>query len=233
MMTDDRYLRQIILPEIGIEGQCKLSEATVLIVGLGGLGSVVSTYLAGAGVGKLILADNDVVSLSNLQRQVLYTEDEVGLPKVECAARRLHSQSSLMKFETVAEGLTADNAHALISRVDVVVDCTDNFRTRYLIDDVCANCSKPWVHGSIGAFSGQACVFNHRSGIRYTDLYPETNHLALAAPSSGGVIGPVPAVIGAIEALEVIKLIAGFGEVLDGRLFTIDLLTLGTNIIQI
>ncbi len=232
-MTEDRYGRQLVLPEIGPEGQRKLGEAAVLIVGLGGLGSVVSTYLAGAGIGKLILADNDVVSLSNLQRQVLYTEDEVGLTKTGCARRRLHAQSSLLDIETVSEGLTSENAHALISCVDVVVDCTDNFGTRYLIDEVCACCSIPWVYGSIGAFGGQTCVFNYKRALHYTDLYPQSDGLVNLAPSPTGVLGPVPAVIGAIQALEVLKIIAGFGDVLDGRLFTIDLLTLNTDIIQI
>ncbi len=232
-MADERYIRQIVLPEIGDDGQRRLSEASVMIVGLGGLGSVVSTYLTGAGIGRLVLADNDVVSLSNLQRQVLYTEEEAGMPKTECAKRRLQSQSSLVKIETVSEGLTPENAHELIANVDIVVDCTDNFGTRYLIDDVCAGCSKPWVYGSIGAFGGQACVFNYKSGIRYADLYPNRDELIGVTSAGSGVLGPVPAVIGAIEALEAIKIIAGFGEVLDGRLFTVDLLTLKTNIIEI
>ena len=231
-MDETRYARQIMLPEIGAEGQRRLCGATVLIVGLGGLGSVVATYLAGAGVGHLILADSDVVSLSNLQRQILYTEAEIGRPKALCAERRLKAQSSAVSFETVTDGLTGDNAERLVAAADVVVDCTDNFATRYLIDDTCTAVGKPWVYGSLGAYGGQVAVFNYRSGIRYRDLYPEWDELSDRAPASGGVIGPVPAVIGALEALETMKIIAGFGEVLDGRLFTIDLLNLNNDIIE-
>lgn len=232
-MEDGRYIRQTMLPEIGQEGQRRMRGATVLVVGLGGLGSVVATYLTGAGIGHLILADHDVVSLSNLQRQVLYTESEIGQPKAECAVRRLSAQSSATVFEAVCCGLTADNAGQLVSRADVVVDCTDNFGTRYLIDGVCADCGRPWVYGSIGAFGGQVSVFNHLSGRRYADLFPDREKLCTFDASAAGVIGPVPAVVGAVEALEVMKLIAGFGEVFDGRLFMIDLLTLKTNIIDI
>lgn len=231
-MDETRYARQIMLPEIGAEGQRRLCGATVLIVGLGGLGSVVATYLAGAGVGHLILADSDVVSLSNLQRQILYTEAEIGRPKALCAERRLKAQSSAISIVTATDGLTGDNAERLVAGADVVVDCTDNFATRYLIDDTCAAAGKPWVYGSLGAFGGQVAVFNYRSGIIYRDLYPECDELSDRAPASGGVIGPVPAVIGALEALETMKIIAGFGEVLDGRLFTIDLLNLNNDIIE-
>lgn len=231
-MDHTRYVRQTMLPEIGEEGQRRLKASTVLIVGLGGLGSVVATYLTGAGVGSLVLADNDVVSLSNLQRQVLYAEREIGQQKALCAQRRLAAQSSDVSFNVVTDGLTDENAERLIVGADVVVDCTDNFATRYLIDDTCAALGKPWVYGSLSAFGGQVAVFNYRSGIRYRDLYPDYNELAERAAASGGVIGPVPGVIGALEALETLKIIVGFGKVLDGRLFTVDLLTLNNDIIE-
>lgn len=232
-MEYGRYIRQTVLPEIGTQGQRRLHDATVLVVGLGGLGSVVATYLTGAGVGHLILADHDRVSLSNLQRQVLYTEAEIGLPKAECAVRRLAAQASDTNFEAVSCGLTADNARRLVSEADIVVDCTDSYAIRYLIDDTCAACGRPWVYGSIGAFGGQVSVFNYHSGRRYSDLYPDREALSGIKPASAGVLGPVPAVVGAIEALEVMKIIAGFGDVLDGRLFMMDLLTLETNIIDL
>lgn len=231
-MYMERYDRQIMLPEIGTQGQQRLQDATVLIVGLGGLGSVVSTYLTGAGIGHLILADNDRVSLTNLQRQVLYTESEVGQLKTECAVHRLSSQSSDIVFESCPDGFTADNARMLVSGCDIVVDCTDNYATRYLIDDTCAECAKPWVYGSIGAFFGQASLFNHKSGRRYVDLYPDREALCSLPRRIIGVLGTVPATIGAIEAMEVIKYVAGFGDLLDGKLFSINFLTLQNNIVD-
>lgn len=231
-MDSIRYARQLQLAEIGEAGQQKLARASVLIVGLGGLGAPVATYLVGAGIGRIGLCDPDVVSLSNLQRQVLYTEDEVGLPKTACAACRLSAISGHTVIEQYPDGLTACNADAIIGAYDIVVDCCDNFRTRYLIDDVCAAVGKPWVYGSIGAFHGQVAVMNGPSGLRYSTLYPDRAELEARPAASGGVLGVVPGVIGAIEAGEVIKLIAGFGEPLDGRLFTINLKTLQTDIIE-
>lgn len=231
-MDSIRYDRQLQLPEIGESGQRKLSEASVLIVGLGGLGSPVATYLVGAGIGRIGLCDSDVVSLSNLQRQVLYTEDEVGLPKTACARSRLSAISGHTVFEEYPDGLTAENAVDIIGAYDIVVDCCDNFRTRYLIDDTCAAIGRPWVYGSIGAFHGQLAVMNGIKGLRYRALYPDRAELESRPAASGGVLGVVPGVIGAMEAGEVIKLIAGFGEPLDGKLFTINLKTLQTDIIE-
>ncbi len=229
----ERFSRQTMLPEIGPEGQRRLSRARVLIVGVGGLGSAAATYLTGAGVGTIGLADNDHVSLSNLQRQVLYTEASVGRLKTEVAVERLASQSAATHFELYPQGLTPDNAADIINGYDVVLDCCDNYPTRYLIDDTCAALGKPWVHGSIGAFAGRVAVFNHRSGIRYSQLLPDREALCSLPRTTAGVIGVVPGVVGTLQASEAIKLIAGFGELLDGRLFTIDLKTLETNTFDI
>ena len=144
-MFDERYARQVMLPEIGEEGQHRLASASVLLVGLGGLGSTVAPSLAGAGVGRLGLCDPDVVSWSNLPRQTLYTEEEVGRPKCEMARRRLAALSSATRFDCIAEGLTPENAERLVASYDLVVDCCDNFATRYLIDDACAAAGRPWV----------------------------------------------------------------------------------------
>lgn len=231
-MDKERYARQLMLGEIGEDGQRKLSEASVLIVGLGGLGAPAATYLVGAGVGRIGLCDPDVVNLSNLQRQVLYTEDEVGRPKTDCAECRLSAISGHTVFEVYPDGLTPGNAEGIVSRYDIVVDCCDNFRTRYLIDDTCAALGRPWIYGSIGAFHGQVALMNGRRGLRYSALYPDRAELEDRPAASGGVLGVVPGVIGAIEAGEALKLIVGFGETLDGRLFTINLKTLQTDIIE-
>ena len=231
--SDDRYSRQTMLPEIGIEGQRRLAAATVAVIGLGGLGSAAATYLTGAGVGRLVLVDGDTVSLSNLQRQVLYTEDSVGAPKAVTAAARLASQSSATRFDVIAEDLSGANADSIVAGCDIIVDCTDNYAARYLIDDVCARHGRPWVYGSIGATDGQLAVFNHLRRVRYADLYPDREALCALPRVTAGVVGVVPGVIGTLEASEAIKIIAGFGDVLDGRLFTIDFKSLQTLIIDI
>ena len=200
-----------MLPEIGEAGQERLQKARVLLVGVGGLGSPVALYLTAAGVGCLGLVDDDMVSMSNLQRQVLYTEAEVGAPKVECARRRLSTLNSMTRIETYPTRLTAENAESIIANYDLVVDGCDNAATRCLIDEVCARQGKPYVYGSIAAFEGQVSVFNYR----------------------GGVIGSIPGVIGSIQATEAIKIIVGCGEVLSGKLYLVDLLSLRHDIIEI
>ena len=222
-----------MLPEIGEAGQERLQKARVLLVGVGGLGSPVALYLTAAGVGCLGLVDDDMVSMSNLQRQVLYTEAEVGAPKVECARRRLSTLNSMTRIETYPTRLTAENAESIIANYDLVVDGCDNAATRYLIDEVCARQGKPYpyVYGSIAAFEGQVSVFNYRGGPRYSDLYPRPEVIPPAQP--GGVIGSIPGVIGSIQATEAIKIIVGCGEVLSGKLYLVDLLSLRHNIIEI
>lgn len=227
-----RYARQTMLPEIGPEGQRRLAASSVLLVGVGGLGSPAALYLTGAGVGRLGLADPDTVSESNLQRQVLYTESQIGRPKPAAARERLAALSSSTRFDLHPEGLTAENARELVAAYDLVVECCDNFATRYLLDEACAEVGRPWVYGSIGAFHGQVSLFNGRTGRRYTELYPDREALCALPRSTAGVLGTVPGVIGAIEASEAIKWIAGFGEPLEGKLFTIDLKTLQTETIE-
>lgn len=228
---NDRYSRQTMLPEIGEAGQERLQKTRVLIVGVGGLGSPIALYLTAAGVGCLGLVDDDVVSVSNLQRQVLYTEAEVGAPKVECARRRLSTLNSTIRIETYPTRLTDENAGSIIANYDLVIDGCDNAATRYLIDEVCARQGKPYVYGSIAAFEGQVSVFNYRGGPRYSDLYPRPEAIPPAQP--GGVIGSIPGVIGSIQATEAIKIIVGCGEVLSGKLYLVDLLSLRHDIIEI
>lgn len=218
----DRYSRQIMLPEIGIEGQEKLSKASVLIVGLGGLGSPVAFYLTAAGVGRIGLCDNDRVSISNLQRQILYSEQSEGQSKVLSAQCRLTELSSATKFVLLTEGLNPANAEETISEYDLVIDCTDNHSTRYLIDDTCLKLGKTWIYGAIEGFEGRVATFL-KDGFRYADLYPERDILSNCPDSTGGVIGPLPGIIGSLQAAEAIKLICGFGETLAGKLLIFNL----------
>lgn len=230
----ERYSRQIMLSEIGEEGQARLSAAKVLIVGVGGLGSPIALYLAGAGVGTLGLVDDDVVGLSNLQRQVLYTEEEVGDLKAVCASMRLAALNREIVINTYPTRLTAQNAHELIGQYDIVVDGCDNFATRYVIDDVCVALGKPYVYGAISGFEGQVSVFHYGDVKKsYRDLYPEEEEMLHMPPPFKGVTGVTPAVVGSVEATEVLKIICGFGEVLAGKLWTIDLRTLQSNIFSL
>lgn len=225
-----RYDRQIILPEIGEEGQRKLQKAKVLIVGVGGLGSPIALYLAGAGVGYIGLVDDDVVSISNLQRQVLYSEKELGKPKAVCAAERLSALNSEIKVAHYPTRLTENNARDIIRKYDMVVDGCDNFATRYLINDICIEQGKPYIYGAICGFEGQVSVFNYGNRKKsYRDLYPDEEEMKRMPPPPKGVMGITPAVVGSIEATEVLKIICGFGNVLADELWTIDLRTLQSN----
>lgn len=228
----ERYSRQTMLGQLGPEGQLRLAAASVLVVGLGGLGSPVATYLTAAGIGRIGLCDPDVVSLSNLQRQTLYTADEVGLPKAECALRRLRAQSPSTHFDLHPRGITPANASDLVEHYDIVADCTDNFATRYLIDDACERSGRPWVHGAIGGFTGQVSVFGHTAGRRYRELYPDREALEAIPARAEGVLGALPCVVGGVMASEVLKIAGGFGQPMEGRLFTIDLLTMQTALIN-
>lgn len=227
----ERYNRQMILPEIGEEGQNKLSKAKVLIVGVGGLGSPIALYLAGAGVGCIGLIDDDVVSVSNLQRQVLYTEEEVGLPKAAQAKKRLEALNRDIKVEAYNMRLTDGNADDIISGYDIVVDGCDNFQTRYLINDTCRKLGKVYVYGAIRAFDGQVSVFNYNGGPDYRTLFPDEEEMKLMPAPPKGVIGATPGLIGCVEAGEVLKIIVGYGEVLSGKLWYIDLKTMQANTI--
>lgn len=228
----ERYARQIMLDEVGEAGQHRLADAKVLIVGLGGLGCPVGLYLTGAGVGQIGLCDHDVVSLSNLQRQTLYSEAMIGEAKVSAAYRRLSSLSSGTRFELFDRGLTLDNAADIIARYELVVDCCDNHATRYLIDDVCRRLAKPWIYASIGAFDG--CVSTFLPGKPgYGDLFADRKELEAMPPSSGGVIGAVPGIIGSIEAAEAIKYICGFGELLSKHLLVANIKSMKFNIVEL
>ena len=231
-----RYDRQMILPEIGEEGQLKLKKAKVLIVGVGGLGSPIALYLAGAGVGCIGLVDDDRVSISNLQRQVLYSENELDKPKAVCAAERLSALNSGISILPYSTRLTEENAGNIIRKYDIVVDGCDNFATRYLINDICIKQGKPYVYGAICGFEGQVSVFNYGEGTQrktYRDLYPDEEGMLHMPPPPKGVVGVTPAVTGSVEACEVLKIICGFGEVLAGKLWTIDLRTLQSNIFSL
>lgn len=233
----ERYSRQIMLPEIGPQGQERISSASVLVVGLGGLGAPVAAYLTAAGVGRLGLCDADTVSLSNLQRQILYAEDQIGMSKPMAARDRLAAMSHHTVFDIHSDGLTPECAAEVIGQYDLVVDCCDNFATRYLIDDTCAALGRVWIYGAIGAFGGQVAVFGCEGEdgrtVRYRDLYPDSESLAAVPAAHAGVVGPLPGIIGAIQASEALKLIAGYGSPLCGTLFAIDTLTLNTEKIQL
>ena len=222
-----RYSRQTALPEIGEDGQEKLHKAKVLIVGVGGLGSPIALYLVGAGVGTIGLVDDDTVSISNLQRQILYAENETGLSKVHCAAKRLQALNSEVNILAHPFRLSSENARRLIAEYDIIVDGCDNFSTRYLISDSCSALHKPYVYGAIQGFEGQVSVFCYGDRPRtYRDLFPdETATLQMPAPDNS-VIGVTPAVVGSVEASETLKLICGYGEVLAGKLWTVDLRTM-------
>lgn len=221
-----------MLSEIGEEGQQRLLNTSVLLVGVGGLGSPIALYLAAAGVGRIGLVDNDIVSISNLQRQVLYRESEVGEPKVICAKRRLLEQNSQLVVDTYQVRFDKSTALEISKEYDIIVDGCDNFATRFAIDDICAELNKPYVYGSIGAFKGQVSLFNYRGGMRYRDLYPDEETLSSHPLPPVGVMGVVPGVVGCIEAAEVIKLVTGCGEPLRNKLFTIDLLTMETQLLE-
>jgi molybdopterin/thiamine biosynthesis adenylyltransferase/rhodanese-related sulfurtransferase len=218
-----RYSRHLVLPEVGLEGQQRLKAASVLIVGAGGLGSPAALYLAAAGLGRLGLVDFDRVDASNLQRQVLYGSSSVGRPKLEAARERLVDLNPEVRIETHEARLTSTNALDILAGYDVILDGTDNFPTRYLVNDACVLLGKPNVHGSIFRFEGQASVFDAARGPCYRCLYPDPPPPGLVPScAEGGVLGVLPGVIGVIQAIEAIKLILGRGETLIGRLLLFD-----------
>ena len=222
-----RYSRHLILPEVGIGGQQKLKKARVLTIGAGGLGSPLGLYLAAAGVGTLGLVDFDVVDESNLQRQVLFGQKDIGRPKIEAAAERLRDVNPFIEVEPYEMRLTSDNALELFSRYDIIVDGTDNFPTRYLVNDACVLTGKPNVFGSIFRFEGQVSVFWGAQGPCYRCLFPEPPPPGLVPScAEGGVLGVLPGIVGGLQANEVLKLILGQGDSLIGRLVLFDALKL-------
>ncbi len=220
-----RYSRHLLLPEVGEAGQLKLIDSKVLCIGAGGLGSPAALYLAAAGIGTMGIIDADTVDLSNLQRQILHTEDRVGVPKVDSAEATLKALNSAITINKYRERLTSENVMELFAEYDVIVDGCDNFATRYLTNDACVMLNKPNIHGSIFRFDGQATVFQPGNGPCYRCLYPEPPPPGMA-PScqEAGVLGVLPGVVGVIQAIEAIKLILGVGDSLAGRLVTFDAL---------
>jgi len=222
-----RYARHLVMPEVGLDGQKKLKAARVLCVGAGGLGSPVTLYLGAAGVGTLGLVDFDVVDPSNLQRQILHTTRDVGRPKLASAAEQLRARNPFLQLRTFETRLTRDNALDILRDFDLVVDGTDNFATRYLVNDACVLLGKPNVYGSIFRFEGQASVFSVPGGPCYRCLYPEPPPPGLVPScAEGGVLGILPGLVGVIQAAEAIKLILGRGEPLVGRLLLVDALSM-------
>ncbi|MEO1050430.1 MAG: molybdopterin-synthase adenylyltransferase MoeB [Bacteroidota bacterium] len=235
----ERYSRHLIIPEFNIEGQRKLKAAKVLVVGTGGLGAPLLQYLTAAGVGTIGIVDFDVVDDSNLQRQVLFSVDNVGESKVESAVKRLKGLNPHINFKVYNTRLTSENALDIIKDYDVVADGTDNFPTRYLVNDACVILGKTNVYGSIFRFEGQVSVFNYtdpsgETGPNYRDLFPSPPPPGLVPScAEGGVIGVLPGIIGSLQANEVIKVITGVGDPLSGRLFLFDALTFDTRTVKL
>ncbi|NIT13167.1 MAG: molybdopterin-synthase adenylyltransferase MoeB, partial [Candidatus Dadabacteria bacterium] len=208
-----RYSRHLIMPEVGVEGQEKLVNASVLCIGAGGLGSPLALYLAAAGVGHLGVLDYDIVDFSNLQRQIIHSEETIGDLKVESAKKRLLELNSDIKVTTYNVMINSENAMDIIKDYDIVVDGTDNFATRYLVNDSCVLLGKPNVYGSIFRFEGQVSVFDAKHGPCYRCLYPEPPPPGLVPScAEGGVLGILPGIIGTLQAAETVKLIIGEGD---------------------
>ena len=223
-----RYARHLVLPQVGPEGQARLRQAQVLCVGAGGLGSPVALYLSAAGVGRIGVVDFDPVELSNLQRQILHGTDTLGQPKVVSARQSITRLNPLVQVDTHAVRLTRENALEILRPYDLVVDCTDNFAGRYLINDASVALRKPHLYGAVRQFEGQATVFApHRGGPCYRCLFPEPPPPE-AAPNcaEAGVLGVLPGIIGCLQATEALKLILGQGELLIGRLLLLDALAM-------
>lgn len=234
-----RYQKHLNLPEWGTEGQLLVKKARVLVVGAGGLGCPVLQYLTAAGVGRIGVVDPDVVDLSNLQRQVLYTTGDVGQPKAKVAVARLQRLNPELRLDAHVQALDLNNARALIDAYDIVVDCTDNFSVRYLVNDVCVTLGKPFVYGAIHRFEGQVAIFNAllpdgQRGPTYRCVFPESpSQMEIPNCAETGVLGVLPGVIGTYQASEVLKLLTGIGEPLTDRLLMTDLLTYTTRTVRI
>ncbi|MEZ2229220.1 MULTISPECIES: molybdopterin-synthase adenylyltransferase MoeB [unclassified Microcoleus] len=215
----ERYSRHLILPEVGLDGQKRLKAASVLCIGTGGLGSPLLLYLAAAGIGRIGIVDFDIVDTSNLQRQVIHGTSWIGKPKIESAKNRILEINPLCQVDLYETRVSSENAIAIATPYDIIIDGTDNFQTRYLMNDVSVLLNKPNVYGSIFRFEGQATVFNYEGGPNYRDLYPEPPPPGMVPScAEGGVLGVLPGVIGCIQATEAIKIILGQGTTLSGRL---------------
>ncbi|QVY67460.1 molybdopterin-synthase adenylyltransferase MoeB [Polaribacter sp. Q13] len=236
MLTSEekkQYNRHLILDKIGEEGQLKLKQAKVLVIGAGGLGCPVLQYLTAAGVGTIGIIDDDVVDQSNLQRQILYTIDDIGISKSKTAAKRLSRLNPFVKFDVYNEKLTRENAILLFTNYDIIVDGSDNFSTRYLVNDAAVITNKPLVYGSIFKFEGQVSVFNYQGSGTYRCLYPTPPKLDESPNCSEiGVLGVLPGIIGSLQANETIKIICGIGAVLANKLLIYDSLQMNQTILN-
>jgi adenylyltransferase/sulfurtransferase len=220
-----RYARQIDINEIGLKGQKRLKESSALVVGVGGLGSIIATLLALAGVGEIGLVDQDTVSLSNLQRQILYSNQDIGEKKVEAALRRIESQNPNVKIRIFDEGFTKENAGFLVNQYDVILDGTDNFSTRHLINEICVKQKKPYVFGAVDQFDGQVSVFWKDHGPCFSCLFPMKNgHDSRSDPQRINVLNTIVGIVGSLQANEAIKLLTGAGSPLIGELLLINIL---------
>lgn len=229
-----RYSRQVLIPEFGLEGQQKLKDSSVLVIGCGGLGSPVLMYLAAAGVGKIGIVENDKVDSSNLQRQILYSEDAVGLEKIEETEKRLQGINKRLVVEKYNTRLSSENALSIVENYDLVVDGSDNFPTRYLVNDACVLRDKPLVYGAIYRFEGQVSVFNYKGGVTYRDLFPSPPPEEMAPScATAGVLGMMAGIIGSLQATEVIKILTGIGEVLSGKLLLVEALNMNFRKVKI
>ena len=239
LIEKNRYQKHLLLPQIGEEGQLKLKNAKVLVVGAGGLGCPVLLYLSAAGVGKIGIMDADVVDMTNLQRQVLYKVEDIGNHKASTAAIRLSKLNDMLDYEVIKQNLKPENAESFIKNYDIIVDCTDNFTARYLINDYCVKLQKPFVYGAIHQFEGQVSVFNFQNkegilGPTYRCLFPEEpSELEIPNCAIIGVLGILPGMLGMYQANEVFKMITGIGTVLSGQLLMVDLLENTTQKIKI
>ena len=235
-LSDDnrqRYARHLVLPSVGEEGQIKLLKSSILVVGAGGLGSPAMMYLAAAGVGRIGIIDDDFVEESNLQRQIIHSTSSIGDAKAKSAAERICLLNPEIDVIPMVDRLTESNALSVIKDYDIVIDGTDNFASRYLIGDVCEILAKTWIFGSIHRFEGQVSTFNFEGGPNYRDLFPNPPPPELAPNcSEAGVLGVLPGIVGTIQATEAIKVILGIGEVMSGKLLTIDSLTMITRVLS-
>ncbi len=222
-MNTTRYDRQIKLSEIGTEGQLRIQSASVLVVGAGGLGCPVLQYLAAAGVGTIGIVDNDIVEESNIQRQVIYGTDYLGKSKAESSGKYLENLNPEIKTIIYIFRLTQTNID-IIEKYDIIIDCTDNFETRYILNDACLQLRKPWIYGAIHKYEGQVSVFNYQGGPSYRDLFPNKSEADIPDCATVGVLGVLPGITGMLQATECIKMITGIGDILSGKLLVFDML---------
>ena len=230
----EQYRRHLSLQDFGLESQIKLKNSSVLVIGAGGLGCPVLQYLVAAGVGKIGIVDNDVIESSNLQRQILFDHDDIGSPKAKVAATKLTRLNPFIKIHPIIERLKKENAEFLFGGYDLIVDGTDNFSSRYLINDACILFEKPLIHGSIHLFEGMVSVFNFQGGPTYRCLFPEQpDSSSIPSCAEAGVLGVLPGIIGCMQAMEAIKVITGRGQPLSGKVLSYNSLSNSTRIINL